>query len=182
MCQDKNPKKDKGRFLIGDTNKQLHLPSQLIGQSYGLKEAINDFKGHAEWLDSYKIANLIRVLVPEVEETSPTMTVKSYKEAIITDNDQKVQGKVLKPLTMLIREEGNVLGELDVENYRHGVCDLQYSMVGKLRLHKGERYPRNMNLKLHLEEAWDLKDFRLIERGCFPYHPSISFGSKFDNG
>lgn len=88
-------------------------------------------------------------------------TVKRNKEVLPGANSED-NGIGLKPITTPRREGGNIIIQLDFNDYRRGVQDLQFSVVGMLSLPRGEALPTNMNLKPSLEVAWGFANFRVI--------------------
>lgn len=50
-------------------------------------------------------------------------------------------------LSLPRREGGYVIVHPDVDNYRQGIREIQFSVVGRLRLHRGQDHPMNMALK-----------------------------------
>lgn len=52
--------------------------------------------------------------------------------------------------------------ELDVEDYRRGIKELQHSVVLRLVLKKGEVPSTNMTLKENLEIVWGFNQFKVI--------------------
>lgn len=60
------------------------------------------------------------------------------------------------------REGGNIIVQLDIEDYSRGVSYLQYSVVARLFIQREEVPPTNMNLKARLESAWQFNNFKVI--------------------
>lgn len=60
--------------------------------------------------------------------------------------------------------------QLDIEDYRRGVQDLQYSVVARFSCQRGEEPPTNMNLKKTLEALWDFNSFKVIHLKGAIYH------------
>lgn len=94
-----------------------------------------------------RLENPIRVSKQEQSQDVQTETRTTFKEALGVEAQPEKTSKKLKPLSKAKKEGGNIIVHLEVEDYRDGVRDLQFSVVGKLRLHKGESYTTNMNLK-----------------------------------
>lgn len=63
-----------------------------------------------------------------------------------------------------------MIEEVDVEDYKQGVRDLQFSVMVKLRLHREQTYPTNMCLKLQLEEEWGFKEFKIVALKGIVFH------------
>lgn len=65
----------------------------------------------------------------------------------------------LKPIVLPRFEGGNVVVEIDEEDYQKGVNEIQYSVVGQLRLQKGELLPTTLELRSKLEAIWNFDNF-----------------------
>lgn len=114
--------------------------------------------------------NPIRVPSTEGSKSKREPPSESFKEVLIGEIDSSEVEKGLKLIAALRREGGNIVAELDVENYSRDVQELQYSVVGKLTMMQGEMAPTNMNIKKKLQAAWGLKDFKVIPLRGGVYH------------
>lgn len=72
------------------------------------------------------------------------------------------------------REGGNIFVQLDVEDYMKGVRDIQYNIVWRLQIHKGEIHPVNMSLKSQLESTWGFNKFKLAAMKVDVFHVILS--------
>lgn len=52
-----------------------------------------------------------------------------------------------------------------MEEYKKGVDELQFSVVGRNYLQKGKEAPTTMELKMNLASNWGLENFKLIPMG-----------------
>lgn len=68
------------------------------------------------------------------------------------------------------RECGNVIVELDVEDYQRGIEDLKINVVAKLTIQRGKAMPTTLELKDKLVHSLDLSTFKLIPYGGGLYH------------
>lgn len=69
--------------------------------------------------------------------------VKSFKVALEGRQCNEDERK-LKPIVVSRREGGNIMVELDVDDYHMGVKELQHSVALRLVLQKGDDIPINM--------------------------------------
>lgn len=83
-------------------------------------------------------------------------------------NDEEVVP--LKPIALPRVEGGNVVVKIDEENYQKGVNELQYSVVRRLSLQKGEMLPTTLELRAKLIVIWKFDKFQLIPMGKGIYH------------
>lgn len=70
---------------------------------------------------------------------------RSFSEVLVGKTTDS--GKPLKPIAAPRQEEGNIVVQLDYEDCKNGVRDLQFSIVRKLSMLRGEDLPMNMELK-----------------------------------
>lgn len=76
---------------------------------------------------------------------------KNYREALISERAPMDSGRLMKSISAPRREGGNIVVELDVDKYKKGVAKLQFSIVGRISIQRGESLPMNMVLKEKLE-------------------------------
>lgn len=76
----------------------------------------------------------------------------------------------MKQIAVPRREGGNVVVKLDVEDYKKGVEELKFSIVGRLSLQRGQDPPTNKFLRQKLEEFLGCKQFKLIPLKGGIYH------------
>lgn len=72
-------------------------------------------------------------------------------------------------------EGGNMIVDLDEEDYWKEIKDLKFSVFGKLFLRRRKSIPTVMELKSKLRELWEVDNFKLIPMGGCHYH--IMLGS-----
>lgn len=72
-----------------------------------------------------------------------------------------------------ICEGGNLVVELDKDDYRREIGDLKFSMVGKIFLKKGRSLLTVKELKRKLVESWGLENFKLIPMGGRHYNATL---------
>lgn len=93
--------------------------------------------------------------VPVAAKQAREQTTKSFKEALTKKLDEISNDRenvvVLKNLPQPRMEGGNIVIEIDEEDYRKGVDELWFSVVEKLTLHKGETSPMPLELKRKLQ-------------------------------
>lgn len=70
--------------------------------------------------------------------------------------------KILKFIAAPRQEGRNIVVQLDFDDYIRGVKELQYSLVGRLSIQRGEVLPTNMNRKVKIEASWGSNNFRVI--------------------
>lgn len=99
---------------------------------------------------------------------------RSYKKVLAGDGVNMEKGQRLKQIAARRREGGNVIVDLDVEEYRKGVEYLKFSIVGRLSLQRGEDFPTNKTIREKLEAFWGLSDFKLIPLKGGIYHVLFS--------
>lgn len=78
--------------------------------------------GHDKTIDA-TLDNHVRVSIA-------TDVTRSYKE-VITGEKNIERGITMKPTAEPRREGGNIIVQLDIEDYIRGVQDLQFSVVGR---------------------------------------------------
>lgn len=71
----------------------------------------------------------------------------------------------MKPLSITRVEGGNLLVELDVDDYKKGVEELRFSVVGRNHLQKGSSAPTTMELRRMLASTWGFDTFKLLPMG-----------------
>lgn len=64
--------------------------------------------------------------------------------------------------------------ELDVDEYKKGIEDLKFSIVGKLPLQFEHEIPTNKAIKEKLESTRGIQDFKLIMLSVGVYHIMFS--------
>lgn len=67
-------------------------------------------------------------------------------------------------------EGSNLIVELDVEDYKHGVEEPRYSVVGRNHLQKGKPAPMTIEMEVKLALIWGLDMFKLIPIGRGFFH------------
>lgn len=84
----------------------------------------------------------------------------------------RVGGRVssLKPFSIPRVEGGNVIVDLDDDDYSPGIEELQFSVVGRLFLPRTAAVPTTMNLRAKLSVAWGLDSFKLVPMGGGLHH------------
>lgn len=68
----------------------------------------------------------------------------------------KEDGVPIKHLSLLRIEGGNIVVEVDKEQYQKGINEPNYSVVGRLSLQKGDLIPTTMELRCKLEALWKI--------------------------
>lgn len=109
--------------------------------------------------DGFSKINLDRISsYPSSEKTSTEKLPMKREEPeklsfkdIVIGNREVPRGIVQrKPIAMSCIECGNVIVEVDGDNYRKGVAELKFSVVGRLFIQKGEIPPTILELKSKL--------------------------------
>lgn len=75
-----------------------------------------------------------------------------------------------KPLPLPRVEGGNLVVDMDEEDFRLGVNELQHSIVGRLFLTKGSNPPTTMELRAKLQSSWCVESFKLVPMGGGLHH------------
>lgn len=76
----------------------------------------------------------------------------------------------LKPLSAPTMAGGNIVVEIDEEEYRSGVEDLKYSVIGKLSISRGDEAPTTMEIKEILMSFWNIVELKVIPLGRGVFH------------
>lgn len=72
---------------------------------------------------------------------------------------------VMKPLMALRYVGGNLIGDLDEDEYVKGIENLKFSVVGWIYVKREASLPTTMNLKSKLGEVWGIQRFKLVQWG-----------------
>lgn len=80
----------------------------------------------------------------------------------------------MKPLSAPRMAEGNIIIEIDEEEYHRGVEELKYNTTGKLALSRAAKAPTTMEMKIKLMEYWKINDLKVIPLGRGPFHILLS--------
>lgn len=82
---------------------------------------------------------------------------KSFRDAITGEESKTNEDMVIpfRPLSTPRFEGGNLIVELDMEDYKKEVEELCFSIVGRNYLQKGKVAPPTMELKTKLPPFWD---------------------------
>lgn len=114
-----------------------------------------------------------RVHVADKEKTFKDVTVGDSKGDNVKDVTQEVndhEGILLKTFVVLKIEGGNIVVEVDEEEYQKEVEEFKYSIVGKISLRKKDVPPTTLDLKNKMVELWKIEKFKLISMGKEIYH------------
>lgn len=71
---------------------------------------------------------------------------------------------VLKPIAAS-NIGGNIMVEIDKEEYHKGIKSLKYSIIGKLMIPRDEERPMTIEIKRKLLEKWNISDIKVISLG-----------------
>lgn len=80
----------------------------------------------------------------------------------------------LKPLSAPKMAGGNIVVEIDEEEYRRGVEDLKFSVIGKLSMSRGVDAPTTMEIKEKLMSFWKIAEIKVIPLGRGVFHILLS--------
>lgn len=128
-----NPKSGADNVLQGNTIPQLHFLSQLIasGREKNNESDLNNesvlFEQPGSKLTERggeRLENPIRVLEQEQSQDVQKETTKTFKEALGVAAQPEENSRKLKALSKPKQEGGNIVIQLEVEDYRDGVRDL----------------------------------------------------------
>lgn len=104
---------------------------------------------------------------PTVEGVGPA--IFSFRDIFIdqfnSNTSEKDNGQDTIPLKLVCLprlEGGNVIVEIGEDEYYKGVNDLQFSMVGRLILKKGETPPTTIELQTKLLLFQKIESFKVI--------------------
>lgn len=83
-----------------------------------------------------------------------------------------LEGKVnnLKPFLIPRYKGGNLIVELDEDDYNKGIQDLQFSIVDCLFLPRTSTAPTTMSLRSKLAATWGMESFKLVSLGGGLHH------------
>lgn len=65
---------------------------------------------------------------------------------------------------------GNLIVDLDEDDYKRGIKELKYIEVGKLYLNKGIEVPTTMDLKAKMSRAWGFQNLKVVPMGGSYHH------------
>lgn len=104
-------------------------------------------------------------------------TKKSFVEALLNANtkDPKTITKnedivPLKPITNPIIAGGNIVVEVDDEEYHSVVEELKFCVIGKFNIQRGDSIPTTMEIQKKLSDFWKIMDFKVIPIGKRTFH------------
>lgn len=126
--------------------------------------------------DIASITSLVRKQM-EAKSDEHKLKAKSFKDAVVGGGTKekidlytqhKTEGIPLKYLAMPRIEGGNIVVEANEGEYQQCVKELQYSIVGRVSLRKGEILHTTLELKKRLEASWGITNFKLIPLGKGP--------------
>lgn len=168
-----------------DVVKQKKLENLTIGEFLESKMVWDNVNG-VDTVDNASgadIAGLIAMITKRVPKSRVYVTEnkKSFKHAVVggcegdnvMDIAQEVndhEGIPFKLFTTPRIEEGNIVVEVDKEEYQKAVKELKYSDVGKINLRKGDVPLTNLDSNNKLVVLWKIKMFKLILMGKRIYH------------
>lgn len=126
--------------------------------------AIQGEKGEKELIGS--VGNLI---IPSKDKEP-----QNFKEALLgkemDKREEEGPKRILKQLAVPRYKGGNLVIDLDEGNYRRGVEELKFSVVGQLYLLKGCEHPTMKEIKNKLSQIWGFSNFKLVLVGGDHYH------------
>lgn len=157
-----NEKTESRNDLNGNTQSQMRFLSELLrsGKETPVQRPIEEDKIteiEEEQLSTQKNSQA-------ANPNSDAVKTKSFKEAVTGLNDE-TKSKPLRQFSTPRIEGGNVVIELDVEDYERGIQDLKFSVIAKLTIQKGEEAPTTLQLKEKLVQALEVSAFKLIPYG-----------------
>lgn len=82
-------------------------------------------------------------------------------------NQEVVQ---LKHVAESILEGGNIIVEVDEDDYMEAVEELKFSVIRRLFIHRGETMPTTLELKERLQSIWNIKNLKVIPLGRDLFH------------
>lgn len=144
--------------------------------------------GRGSWKKLQDISQLIRMLIvgkmkqksmDKKEGVSKNRHVEAItlnkgeerKKCSFKDNSEVPRVVMqLKPISIPRIEGGNVVVEVDEDDYRKGVMELQFSVVGRLFIQKGEIAPTMLELKTKLQNAWGINNLKVIPLDRCVFH------------
>lgn len=105
------------------------------------------------------VGNLIRVPMD--------VGAKSFVEALIGSKDSHLQQggdmiHMMRSLSTPRYEGGNLIVDLDEDEYIKGVENLKFSAVWRIFLKRGASLPHKMDLKSKLGDLWGIQSFKLV--------------------
>lgn len=80
----------------------------------------------------------------------------------------------LKPISNPKVVGGNVVVEVDAEEYKRGVENLKFSVIGRLSVHRDDSLPTTMEVKEKLVEGLKIEDMKVIAMGKGVFHIILS--------
>lgn len=103
--------------------------------------------------------------------------LKLFMEALTCSKDFVLGAKFLKPLATPRLVGGNVVIDLYVNDNENGVQELQYSVVGKLTIQKGEIMQTILVLKKRLQDVLNILNFKVIPYGRASHARAVTQGA-----
>lgn len=100
---------------------------------------------------------------------------QSYMEALSYGEEKQDRGRICKPIAAPRKEGENIIVELDVDDYRRGARELQFSVFGRLSLQRGEMIQTNIVMKEKLKQLEILKfQGNSIKGGCISHSSTFA--------
>lgn len=99
--------------------------------------------------------------------------VKNFKEALLGKTNKKqqvVEERNCNLLAIPRFEGGNLVIDLDEDDYQKHMKKLKYSVLGMLFLMKGKENPTTMELKENLSGILGVADFKIVHMGGGYFH------------
>lgn len=164
----------------GNTSQQLRFLSQIannIGAISNGKDGNNSEK--EKHVEKEKKATQLSEQVIGTERKPivvPTeKLLKNFKEALLGCNgkiprEEYGVNQMMKRFKIPRYEGGNLVIDLDKEDYKRGVEELKYNVVGRLFLTKGCEHPTTMELKNKLAQIWGVPNFKIVPLGGGYFH------------
>lgn len=80
------------------------------------------------------------------------------------------QQQNLRSLFIFPGWRGNIIVELDVDDYEKGIEELQFSIIGRLSIQRSEAVPTTLALRRKLDKVLKIQDYKIIPYGRGIYH------------
>lgn len=140
------------------SNNKIHRRGDNISEKVG-KVTLIDLDSDSK--DSHFESSKRKTFADAVKDNSP---IVSEEEGVLLESIP------LKPITNPKVTGGNLVVQLDAEEFKRGVEHLKYSVLGKLSLQRGDVVPTTMEIKAKLVARLQVETLQVIVMGKGIYH------------